>query len=121
MAYGHQMLDRLKSEINPQVPCEVGRPKKTTPRPYVILNAIPMGINESGMRGGNGIQDMNITIDAIGENRAQAEAALGQALDVVASWSDPDLLGPPESTPSTHLPQEEGTWRLGANIRIRYQ
>lgn len=102
--------------------CEVAKPKAETTRPYVVLNILPVSINESSMSGGTQIVDMYIDINAIGENQLQAEAAMNKTLDVVeSSWTEPALLGPAEASPGAYIPQEEGTWRMTSTIKLRMQ
>jgi hypothetical protein len=122
MAQPTDVLDSLRDAINAVVPCEVGKPSASLARPYVILNFLPVTINESGLRGGTEIIDLYITMAAVGANKAQSQGAMVKALDVVASsWTNQALLGPPEATPGAHLPQEEGTWRCDSTVKLRMQ
>lgn len=102
--------------------CEIAKPKAEMARPYVVLNILPVSINESSLSGGTQIIDLYITATAVGNNRGQAEVAMKDALDVVASsWTNPAVLGPAEASPGAHLPQEEGTWRCDSTIKLRMQ
>lgn len=122
MAYPTDVLRSLETAIDTSgVSACVGKPDEALLRPFVVLNILPVSINESGMRGGTEIVDMYITMTAVGANRLQSEGAMKKALNVVASWTNPALLGPPETSPGAYLPQEEGTWRCDSTVKLRMQ
>lgn len=125
MATPNEVLTSLRNAIRAYGGgrnCDIARPKAETKRPYIVLNILPVGVNESGLKGGTGIIDMYVSVTSVGENQAQSELAMRDALIVVASaWTEPALLGPPEATPGAHLPQEEGTWRCDSTVKLRME
>lgn len=124
MASPLDVLSSLRTAVqrNGTRNCEIGKPKAEMSRPYIVLNILPVSLNESSLSGGTQIIDMYITISAVGDNRQQSELAMKDALNVVASsWTEPALLGPPEASPGAHLPQEEGTWRCDSTVKLRMQ
>jgi hypothetical protein len=123
MSYALDVLTSMRNSLRTAgLNAEVAKPRTELERPYIVLNILPVSINESSLSGGTQIIDLYVTVTAVGANQDQSEAAMKRALHVIESvWTEPALLGPPEHSPGAHLPQEEGTWRCDSTVKLRMQ